>query len=80
MRGQNTSFGAKVKGKRGATLSNPHSPLKLLRMNTSTSVDSKGVAGGRRGTADFEGVRRTAWRGRMVRRARKNRADFTKPL
>jgi len=30
--------------------------------------------------AAIEGVRRTAWRGRMVRRARRNRADLTKPL
>jgi hypothetical protein len=28
------------------------------------------------GREDFEGVRRTAWRGRMVRRARKDRADL----
>jgi hypothetical protein len=28
------------------------------------------------GTADSEGVRRTAWRARMVRRARRNRADL----
>ena len=28
------------------------------------------------GWEDFEGVRRTAWRRRMVRRARKNRADL----
>ena len=32
------------------------------------------------GTADCKGVRRTAWRGRMVRRARKDRANLTKPL
>jgi hypothetical protein len=32
------------------------------------------------GTAHSKGVRRTAWRGRMVRRARRDRADLTKPL
>jgi len=32
------------------------------------------------GWEDFEGARRTAWRGRMVRTARLNRANVTKPL
>jgi len=51
------------------------------------SADFKGVTGARiiliskqTGSADSKGVRRTAWRGRMVRRARRDRADLTKPL
>jgi hypothetical protein len=51
------------------------------------SADSKEVTGAlcilrsiRFGTAYSKGVRRTAWRGRMVRRARRGRADLTKPL
>jgi hypothetical protein len=47
------------------------------------SADFKEVTGSicilysnRPGTAHSKGVRRTAWRGRMVRRARKNRADL----
>ena len=32
------------------------------------------------GPEDFEAVRRTTWRGRMVRRARRDRADLTRPL
>ena len=56
--------------------------FKLFRINTcsvSISVDSRGVAGERRGSA-AGAVRGTAWRGRMVRRARRNRARLTKPL
>ena len=51
------------------------------------SADSKGVTGASRiligkhiGTVHSKGVRRTAWRGRMVRRARRNRAKLTKAL
>jgi len=51
------------------------------------SVASKGLTwtkcwreGNWVGWEDFEGVRRTAWRGRMVHRARKNRANLTKLL
>jgi hypothetical protein len=47
--------------------------LKLFRINTSTSVDSKEVTeviclqeSNRVAGEDFEGVRRTAWRTRMV--------------
>src|SRR6266446_4673497 len=32
------------------------------------------------GAEDFEGVRRTTWRARMVRRAQRDRADLTTPL
>src|SRR5712664_5020977 len=32
------------------------------------------------GTAHSKGVRRTAWRGRMVRRALRDRVDLTRPL
>jgi hypothetical protein len=35
---------------------------------------------GRAKAQSSKGVRRTAWRGRMVRRARKDRAESTKPL
>ena len=51
------------------------------------SADSKGVTGTLYiligiliGIGDSKEVRRTAWRGRMVRRARRDRADLTKPL
>jgi len=56
-------------------------------MNTSTSVDSKEVTGAKClqesnwvGWVDSEGVRRTARRAPIVRRARKKRADLTKSL
>ena len=51
------------------------------------SADSKRVTGANcilisilLRSAHSKGVRRTAWRGRMVRRARRDRADLTKPL
>ena len=51
------------------------------------SADFKGVTGAFSiliskyiGSADCKGVRRTALRGRMVRRAQRNRANLTKPL
>jgi hypothetical protein len=54
-----------------------------VRWERLVSADSKGVMGAiclqegkHLGTADSEGVRRTAWRARMVRRARRNRADL----
>src|SRR5713226_10155893 len=53
----------------------------------SISVATKGPTGADcwreinwEGWEDFGGVRRTAWRGCMVRRAPGNRADLTKPL
>ena len=44
--------------------------------------DKVGASGtGRSRGVNIEGVRRTAWRrGRMFRRARRDRAGFTKPL
>ncbi len=52
-----------------------------------SSVDSKRVTdarcfqeSNRGGREDFEGVRKTAWRGRIVNGARKNRADSIRPL
>jgi hypothetical protein len=61
--------------------------FKLFRINTSVSADSKEVTGAMYwlesnwvGDEDLEGVRRTACRTPIVRRARKNRADLTKPL
>ena len=56
--------------------------FKLLRINTCSipiSVDSKKVAGSRRGSASGA-VRATAWRGRMAGRARRKRAELTTPL
>ena len=51
------------------------------------SADFKGVTGAyivliskQIGSGDSKGVRGTAWRGRMVRRARRDRAALTKPL
>ena len=51
------------------------------------SADFKGVTGvyivlisKQIGSGDSKGVRGTAWRGRMVRRARRDRAALTKPL
>ena len=51
------------------------------------SADFKGATGAyiviiskQVGSGDSKGVRRTAWRRRMVRRARRERADLTKPL
>jgi hypothetical protein len=64
--------------------SNPVSSLFATLTGEFVSVGSKGFTGvdclqesNRVGREDFAGVRRTAWRGRMVRRARKNRADLT---
>src|SRR5882762_3884961 len=54
-----------------------------VRWERLVSADPKGVMGAicsqegkYLGTADSEGVRRTAWRARMVRKARSNRADL----
>jgi len=54
-----------------------------VRWERLVSADPKGAMGAiclqegkRLGTAVSEGVRRTAWRARMVRRARRNRADL----
>src|SRR6267378_64726 len=44
------------------------------------SAHSKGLAGESSVSADSKEVRRTAWRGRMVRRAQRDRADFTTRL
>ena len=67
--------------------SNPVSSLFPTLTGEFVSVESKGFTGGLclqesnlLRPADFEGVRRVAWRASMVRRARKNCADLTKPL
>jgi hypothetical protein len=43
--------------------------------------DKVGAGGtGRSRGVNIDGVRRTAWQGHMFRKARRDRADFTKPL
>ena len=43
--------------------------------------DEVGAGGKGRGRGvNIEGVKRTAWRGRMIRSARRDRANLAKPL
>ena len=79
---------ADSKGVAGESLVSAHSTgLKVALFSAGWeslgSAESKGVSGAicllygnNTGSAPSKGVSRTAWRGRMVRRARKNHADL----
>ena len=74
----NLHFVSVRKQRGGSPVDNRWDPLPLC----CRSVDPKWVTDAGRlsesdwgGPDDFEGVRRTLWRGRIVGRARKNRAD-----